>query len=228
MKLVGYLRVSTAGQVERGLGLPVQEQAVLTWAREHGHKLVEVFADEGVSGTLADREQLAHALHAVRDGRVEGIVVTRLDRLARDLIVQEQLLGEVRRLGGQVFSTSMAEQAFLADDPDDPSRKMIRQVLGAVSEFERAMIRLRLRNGRRAKAERGGFAYGSPPLGYRAEGRELVPDEDEQRAVARIRELHGEGLSLREIAATLDAEGVRPKRAARWSAEAVRRVLNRS
>lgn len=228
MKLVAYLRVSTDRQAEDGLGLKVQEATIREWAKTNRHRLALVVEDRGVSGALADREQLARALRAVRDGEAEGIVVYRLDRLARDLVLQEQLLAEVRRLGGQVFSCSMAEQAFLADDPDDPSRKLIRQVLGAVSEFERGMIRLRLRNGRRAKAERGGYAYGGPPLGYRAEGRELVPDEDEQRAVARIGELHREGLSLREIGATLDAEGIRPKRAARWSPEGVRRVLRRS
>ena len=60
--------------------------------------------------------------------------VYRLDRLARDLIVQETVLAEVKRLGGEVFSTSAAEAGYLSDDPDDPSRKLIRQVLGAVAE----------------------------------------------------------------------------------------------
>ena len=48
-------------------------------------------------------------------------------------------------MGAEVFSTSDAEQGYLQDDPSDPSRKLIRQVLGAVAEYERAMIRLRLR-----------------------------------------------------------------------------------
>jgi DNA invertase Pin-like site-specific DNA recombinase len=69
-----------------------------------------------------------------------GVVVYRLDRLARDLIVQETLLAEVWRMGREVFSTSAAEQGYLADDPHAPSRKLIRQVLGAVNEYERSMI----------------------------------------------------------------------------------------
>jgi DNA invertase Pin-like site-specific DNA recombinase len=67
----------------------------------------------------------------------------------------------VRRLGGGAFSTSAAESGYLVDDPDDPSRKLIRQILGAVSEYERAMIPLRLRSGRHRKAKHGGFAYGA-------------------------------------------------------------------
>lgn len=70
---------------------------------------------------------------------VQGIFVYRLARLARDLVLQEQLLAEVSRAGGQVFSTSGAEQHYLVDDSDAPSRRLIRQILGAVSEYERSM-----------------------------------------------------------------------------------------
>jgi DNA invertase Pin-like site-specific DNA recombinase len=182
-----------------------------------------------VSGSngLADRVALAEALEALRIRRAVGLVVYRLDRLARDLMIQEQLLAEIRRMDAKVFSTSKGEDAYLVDDPDDPSRRFIRQVLGAVSEYERAMISLRLRSGRRRKAATGGFAYGSPPMGFRAEGRELVPDEAEQTAVARILELRGEGRSLREIAEVLDGEDIRSKRGGRWHPQTIGRVLER-
>ena len=229
MKLVAYLRVSTDKQAEQGLGLDVQRQAVRAWAKEHKHRVVLWSVDEGVSGSngLDTRDALPEALEALRERRAAGLVVYRLDRLARDLIVQETLLAELRRVGADVFSTSAAEAAYIGDDPDDPSRKLIRQVLGAVSEYERAMVRLRLRSGRRRKAERGGFAYGSPPLGYKAEQRELVPVAIEQAALARIAELHAEGLSLRAIGETLDAEGFAPKRGGAWHPETLRRIVVR-
>jgi DNA invertase Pin-like site-specific DNA recombinase len=126
-----------------------------------------------------------------------------------------------------VFSTSAAEASYLGDDPDDPSRKLIRQVLGAVNEYERAMISLRLRSGRRRKAENGGYAYGSPPFGWRAVGRELVEDAAEQEALRRMRELRAAGRSYRDIAATLSAEGHEPKRGASWYPMTVREVLRR-
>jgi hypothetical protein len=55
-------------------------------------------------------------------------------------------------MGRERFSTSPSESAFLRDDPTDPSRALIRQVLGAVSEYERKMITVRLRAGRARKA----------------------------------------------------------------------------
>lgn len=148
MNVVVYLRVSTDRQAEEGLGLEVQEQAIRAWAREHRHRVVLWARDEGVSGSngFDSRTGLADALEALRSHQSGGPVVYRLDRLARDLVLQEQLLADIRRIGGDVYSTSSAEASYLTDDPEDPSRKLIRQVLGAVNEYERAMIALRLRS----------------------------------------------------------------------------------
>jgi DNA invertase Pin-like site-specific DNA recombinase len=230
VKIAAYFRVSTDRQAEEGLGLDVQEATCRKWAKANGHKLVATFTDAGISGSngLDTRIGLADCLKALRDGEPAGIVVYRLDRLARDLVLQESLLAEIRRMGGQVFTTSAAEAGYLDDDPDDPSRRLIRQVLGAVNEYERGMIALRLRSGRRAKAERGGFAYGSPALGYRAKGGELVPVDDEQATVARIKELHEAGASLRTICTTLEAEGHQTKRGSTtWHPQTVARVIER-
>jgi DNA invertase Pin-like site-specific DNA recombinase len=230
MKVIGYVRVSTGKQAEEGLGLEVQEQAIRSWAKGHHHKIVTVIADEGISGAkeLDDRPGLAEALAMVGNGSVGGICVARLDRLARDLVLQEQLLAEIRRHGGDLFTTSAAEAGYLSDDPDDPSRRLIRQVLGAVSEYERAMISLRLRAGRRRKAEKGGYAFGSPAFGWRAERGELVVDEAETEALARMAELRNDGASLREIAVVLKDEGYRTKRGARWHPQTVARALQKA
>jgi DNA invertase Pin-like site-specific DNA recombinase len=201
---------------------------VKAWVRQHGHRLIGIYRDEGVSGSngLDTRLGLADALAAVRAGKADGVVVLRLDRLARDLVLQETLLAEVKRLGGQVLSCSDAEAGVLVDDPADPSRRLIQQILGAVAEYERSMIALRLRAGRRRKAESGGYAGdGSPPYGYEAVDGELRPVEAEQRAIGRIRELRSSGLSLRLIGDTLAAEGHSPKRGDRWHPQSLARIL---
>jgi DNA invertase Pin-like site-specific DNA recombinase len=230
MRVAAYLRVSTDTQAEHGLGLDVQRQAIRAWARQHGHKIASWHSDEGISGSngLDIRDALPDAVEEIRDNRTAGIVVYRLDRLARDLILQETLLAEITGLGGRVFSTMPGEQDVIEDDPEDPSRRLIRQVLGAVSEYERSLIRLRLRNGRRRKHERGGYAYGSPSYGWRTEGRELVPEPSEQVALARMRQLRAAGQSVRAIAAVLTNEGHQPKRGGQWHPESIRRILTRT
>jgi site-specific DNA recombinase len=141
---------------------------------------------------------------------------------------QEQLLAEVWRAGGEVFSTAGGE-TDLRDDDADPSRKLVRRILGAVAEYERELLLLRLRRGRQLKATRGGYSgLGRPPCGWRAEDPGARPVLAEQRALARMRELHRQGLSLRQVAAALDLEGHRPRRAPSWSPMAVSRALART
>lgn len=238
MRLVAYTRVSTEGQVSDGLGLDVQEKAIREWARKAGHRILAVRSDAAKSGTkdLAERTGLGEALADVSDGRAEAVAVYKLDRLARDLVLQEQLLAEFWRAGGEVFSTAGGEQD-IRNDPEDPSRKLIRQVLGAVSEYERDMIVLRLRRGRALKHDRGGYAYGSPPFGWHSveverAGRKtktLTPLEREQAGRRRIIELHREGKSLRQIIDIVTDEGLHPKRVgSRWHPSTVRRVIQRA
>jgi DNA invertase Pin-like site-specific DNA recombinase len=228
MKLVAYLRVSTDRQAEEGLGLEVQEQAIRGWAELHGHELIAVTRDEGISGSngLDTRIGLAEGLELLKDA--DGLVVYRLDRLARDLIVQETLLAEIWRMGREVFTTSDGEAGYLKDDPNDPSRKLIRQILGAVNEYERSMIALRLRSGRARKHQNGGYAYGSPSYGYKAENGSLVADDEEQAVLGRITELRSSGATLRQIAATLNAEGYRPRRSSQWSHGSLGPIVNRA
>lgn len=94
---------------------------------EARHRLVAVHRDEGISGTkeAADRPGLACALDAVERGQAAGVVVYRLDRLARSLTVQEAVLGHVWRRDGRVFAVDTGEGP--ADDPSDPMRTFVRQ-----------------------------------------------------------------------------------------------------
>lgn len=228
VKLIGYIRVSTSGQAEDGLGLDVQRAAIAGWADRLSHDLLEVIADEGVSGTLPAHERpgLARALDLVRVGAVEGVVVHRLDRLARLLTVQEAALAAVWSADGRVFEVTGGE--VLRDDPEDPMRTAIRQVMGIFSQLERATVVARMSAGRRLKAERGGYAGGAPGFGWAAQERDLVIEPDEQRTLKRVLELREAGLSWRRIAAVLGAEGRTPKRASAWHPETLRRLALRA
>jgi DNA invertase Pin-like site-specific DNA recombinase len=227
VRVAVYVRVSTDRQVEEGYGLAVQEQQCRGWANTHGHRVVAVCSDEGVSGGngVEDRVGLPLALEVLRDGRAEGMLVARLDRLARALTVQEAILAKVWAFGGALFTADSSE--VLRDDPDDPMRTAMRQMAGVFAELDRKLIAKRLRDGRRAKAERGGFAYGSPPFGYRAEDGALMPDNEEQRVLARIVELRGTGLSLRAMCEVLTEDGCAPKHGGTWHPYTLSKILSR-
>jgi DNA invertase Pin-like site-specific DNA recombinase len=228
MRLIGYVRVSTQRQGDEDRqGLPTQERAIRRWARAQGHRLIAVVPDVGVSGRTngPDRVGLAEAINLICAGKAEGLVVHRLDRLARQLTVQEAILAHVWQCAGAVFTVDAGE--VLRDDPEDPMRTFVRQVMGAAAELERAMIAARLRGGRRTKAERGGFAYGAPPYGYKSVKGSLVKELPEQRALERMRALRSEGQSLRAIALTLTREGHSPRRGEVWHPTVLATLLRR-
>lgn len=224
---VGYTRVSTAIQADEGFGLDIQERQITGFCERSGFRLLTIFSDGGLSGAkgVQERPGLAAALTTL-EGSASVLVVAKLDRLARALTVQEAVLAQAWKNGSRVFTVDLGE--VLQDDPEDPMRTAMRQMVGVFSQLERAMITARMIAGRRYKASQGGYAgYGSPRFGMRAEGRELVPDLNEQAIVARIVALRDAGDTLRTITAALNSEGVPSKRGGPWHTETVRRILRR-
>jgi len=230
VRFVAYLRVSTDLQADTGQGLDIQEAACREWARKGRHRLVEVVRDLGVSGTtdVAARPGLTRVVALLAADKADGVVVFRLDRLARDLVLQETFLDDLHRRGKELHSCSPTEDAHLADAEDDPSRALVRRILGAVAAYERDLVRLRLRAGRDRKRMAGGYACGPPPYGYAAVGRELVKLPGEQLAIRAMRRMRAGGMSYREIGDQLQVMGVRSRaRHGKWRPDTIRGILIR-
>ena len=188
--------------------------------------MVGIFPEEGRSGALdlEDRVALTAAIDLIAIGKAEGLVCYSLDRLAREITVQEAILAKVwEEAGGQVFTTDHGE--VQRDDPDDPMRTAMRKMAGVMYELDRRLVVARLRRGRRLKAERGGFAGGGVRYGFTTDRKQLVPDQAEQEIARRIRRLHRGGLSIRKITDQLNAEQVPAKRGGTWHPTTVARVL---
>jgi DNA invertase Pin-like site-specific DNA recombinase len=225
VKAVGYLRVSTEEQLA-GTGLQGQQETI----QALGHEIVKWCADEGISGSngLDARDGLAEALHLLATGEVEAIIVYRLDRLARDMVLQEQLLREIWKYG-QLISCSPAETEYCQPDPDniDPSRQLIRQILGAVAAYERNMIRLRMKAGLRRHLTAGGRHGHRAPYGWRWDNKQLVEVHGQQNVIGSILTM-AEGMSSREIADTLTREGVPGPKGGGWSHVTIAKIIKRA
>ncbi len=219
---VGYVRVSTVEQVS-GFGLDVQEQAIRDYCRANGLRLVDVFRDEGQSGSngLESRVGLAEALAALKAGPATTLVVYRIDRLARDLILQETLVERLRDQGTPVRSASEPD---LDTDTDDPTKVLIRQIIGAVAQYERAVIRGRMMAGKAAKREQGGYLGGTVPYGFRLVDGQVLADDAEQEVGQLIARRAAAGASLRTIASELEEAGYQPRTGESWHPNTVRRI----
>lgn len=231
-KWLGYLRVSTNAQATDGQGLELQADAIRSWVLRKGGKLMGFCEDKGVSGSapLEEREGLNLAMYeAVRHGYT-GVVVYRLDRLARDSIVQEMVLREFTKRGMEIHSTSDSEDALLGDDGADPARAMIRQILAAVFEFDRKMSRLRMAAGSARKRAAGGHAGGRIPFGYARNPDPkgpLLPVPHELNAIAQALTMRAMNASYRTIGEYWNTQGIR-RRAGKgeWHPQSVKQILD--
>ena len=232
MKLVAYCRTSTANGVGSD-SLQAQEDACRAWATGNGHEVVLAFRDDALSGTLGieDRPGLAASLVALDDGEAEGLVVHRPDRLARELHVQEVALAHAWGAGDHVRVFEAAEGAeIMRDDPSDPQRRFLRQVMGAAAELERGLIKARLQGGRRRKAAKGGYVGGNRlhrRYGYTLEDGRYVPVTEEQAVVDRMRKLRADGAAWQAVADALNAKEVEPPSGSVWFAMTCHRILKR-
>lgn len=214
MEAYSYLRVSGMGQVD-GDGFIRQSEAIIRYAAGAGISVMQTFREEGVSGAkdLENRPALQDLLLAIDGGGVRTVLIEKLDRLARDLMVQETILGDLRKRGITVISVSEPDLCS-----DDPSRKLMRQIFGAISEYDKAMIVLKLRGARQRKKARTGHCEGAKPFGA-ADGQRTTID--------RILTLRGAGMAVDTIADTLNLEGLLSKTGGRWYGSSVRNVLLR-
>jgi DNA invertase Pin-like site-specific DNA recombinase len=172
-KAFAYLRVSGKGQVD-GDGFTRQLKAIKDYAAAHGIKIVRTFRDEGISGAknLEDRPAFVEMMTELLSDGVKLVLLEKLDRLARDLMIQETIIGDLRKRGFDLIS--VMEPDLLKDDP---TRILMRQVFGAIAQYEKSMIVLKLRGARARMRMKAGRCEGAKPFGY-YEGEEGVIEHE--------------------------------------------------
>lgn len=221
MKVIGYIRVSTAGQVEDGVSMDAQEAKIQAWADLNNADEVIVFRDEGISGKRSDnRPGLQNALSMISKG--DALVVYSLSRLSRstkDALVLSETLSKK-----EADLVSLSEKI----DTTSAAGKMVFRMLAVLAEFERDQISDRTRFAlahKKANMEKTG---GDIPFGYYLDNGRLVENPKEQRAIILIRDLRRKGYRLQAICVELEREGYRTRRGnAKWQPKTVSRIIER-
>ncbi|MEE9129858.1 MAG: recombinase family protein [Phycisphaerales bacterium] len=220
-KAIGYTRVSPRDQAADAISLVSQRRKIEAYAVLHELELVEVIEDAGYSAKSLDRPGMAVLLRLIRGRKVGVVVIAKLDRITRS----------VRDLGDlvELFQRSGVEFASVADhiDTSTASGRLVLNVMGSVSQWEREAIGERTSEALAVMRSNGRRISRHAPYGYRLNSQGWIEDEHEQRAISLMRQLRGDGLSLRQIAAELDQQGHRNRRGRRLSAQTIANVLKR-
>jgi site-specific DNA recombinase len=220
-KIVAYCRTSTENQKEEKT-IDLQVESLTSYALMNEFEIVEWFKDDGVSGGLENRPQLLRMMKYLEENEdVQYALIYKLDRLARDLYIQEGLIREFAKLKKEVISTLEPDLAS-----NDPFRKAFRQMLGVFAEFEKAMITLRMKNGRDSSVSKGKW-HGGLIFGYDTENGVLTVNPVEAEIVKKIYYLKRyKQSSPSVIAKLLNREGIPTKRkSTKWYPTTIKKIL---
>ena len=225
MVVVGYVRVSTEGQVADGVSLDAQREKIEAWAMLHDETEVVIYQDAEISGASMDqRPGLQDALREACRRRA-ALVVYSLSRLARSTRDTLSISDRLAKSGAELVSLS--ERI----DTTSASGKMVFRLLAVLAEFERDQISERTRAAMAHMRSSGRRISRFAPFGwdFDADGEGLVRNLHEQRVVSRMVHLRAQGLSFRAIAEQLTKDAVPTKRSGRpWTSKVVWSAIRRA
>ncbi len=218
---VAYFRTSSAANVgsdrdsERR-----QREAIEAFARQAGYSIVETYYDAAVSGAdpVTARPGFSAMLERLLSNGVNTILVETASRFARDLMVAEVGHRMLKERGIELIAVDSPD-SFVADTP---TANLIRQVLGAVAQFEKTMLVEKLRGARERKRRETGRKVG---------GRKNYAEiEGGPQLIALVKKLHrypvnGRRRSLREVSAALAEAGYLSSAGKPYTASAVSRLI---
>jgi len=215
---VAYLRTSSGANVGPDKDSDKRQRAAIaSFAKRAGFTLVDEFCDAAVSGgdPVDQRPGFAQMLQRLAANGAKTIIVESPDRFARDLAVQLAGHDMLKALGISIIPASAPD--FFTEDM--PTAVLVRQVLGAIAQFEKAIAVAKLASARKRKREREGRCEGRKPLS------ETRPEVVALARKLRRRKPKGGQLSLRRIANELATRGFLNEHGKPYAAKSVASML---
>lgn len=213
--VVAYLRVSTGEQADSGLGIEAQRRVIRQYAELYKVDVVDYVIDDGFSGKDLDRPGIRRVLQVLEEGKADGIVIAKLDRLTRSTRDAGDLV-EKYFAEGRLRLVSVGEQI----DTTTAAGRLVLNVLTSVAQWEREAIGERTKAALKSKRERG-HRSGGIPYGFELDPKDpekqrLRKSTAEQAAIAAARALHKKGVPTTKITTELNEKHPKAARGKRF------------
>lgn len=199
-------------QIDSGAGLLAQEDICKSWAAKQGLEISQSFTEKPISGAapLDKRPALFNAIYNLEAGDI--LLVSRLDRLSRDLyggIIIDELVAKKK--------ARVVSAAGEGTEGEDPCNQMMKNMFRVVAGFERNLTQFRIKSALAAKKARG-ERVGAIPFGYElGDNRKLRPNPEHQPIIEKMIDYRSQGLSLQKICEQLNASGLFNKNGNKWN-----------
>lgn len=220
--VIGYMRVSTTGQVQDGISLEMQEAKIKAYCMLNDLFLSEVICDAGLSGKNLARPGVQRLLDLIKSGEISGVVIYSLSRLGRSTSDLLDIAKLMDRKG--VIMHSLTEKI----DTSTAVGRFFFVLTGALAEMERGLISERTKAALSEKRSKGLRTNFLAPYGCRftPDGK-VIQDSEEQAVLNRVWRLRTTGASVREIQRSLAADGIVNRNGHPFAVSAVHYMLKK-
>ncbi|WP_456273589.1 recombinase family protein [Bacillus sp. AK031] len=220
MRVATYVRVSTDEQAKEGFSIPAQRERLRAFCASQGWELVHEYVEEGWSAKDLERPQMKKLLQDVKRGKMDIVLVYRLDRLTRSVLDLYLLLKTFDQ--HQVAFRSATE----VYDTSTAMGRLFLTLVAALAQWERENLAERVKFGIEQMIDDGKKPGGHSPYGYKFDkdfNCEVL--EHEAKNVQMIFQLYCDGFGYRSIADRLNEIGVKPRKASIWNHNSIRDIL---
>ena len=218
-KAIGYVRVSTNEQADKGSSLEAQSAKVAAYAALHDLDLVEIVVESGKSGKNLERPGMKRVLASVNRREVEVVIVPKLDRMTRSMRDLQDLIDLFAQRG--VEFASVAERL----DTSTANGRFFVNMLGLMAQWEREQISERTKTSMQLLKAKGRRISRLAAIGKKFVRGRVVENESERALIASVHALRDGGLSYRAIAASLNHRGETTRGGGKIYASGVARLL---
>ena len=210
MKVLGYIRVSTKLQSDKGNSLNLQSSKIKDYSKLNDFNLIEIYEDRGISGMSIDkRDGYKEMIEYLTNNQIDGVVVWSLSRLGRRMKDVVEFMDTLKQNNINFFSI----KENLSNN--DKVGSLIMNILGSINEFEVEVIRERIKDVKRNKKENG-EVYGRLQYGWNNENGKLIKNTYEFSIIKRVKNLRSRGYSWRKISNRLNDESIQSKEGNIW------------
>ena len=233
IRVFGYVRVSTSGQVREGYSLEQQKEEIIKFCQDNGYDLIKMYEDAGISGAKVDEDDMSidrpglQSMLADITQDIKYIVILTTSRLWRSDMVKAIIQRDLKKIGADVKAIDRPNYSIY---DKDPTSILINGMMELLDMYERLEIAKRLRRGRKAKAAKGGYAGGNAPIGYIRERntKKLMIDPDQAEVVRHVFKIKKQNPSIKldDIAISLQEAGFTTSSGRRYHRAQIKRILD--
>lgn len=222
MPIYSYMRLST-DEDKQSNSFEIQSQVITEYAKENGlEPILKTFKDTKSGAKLEQRTGLMEMLNTIKSN--DKVIVHKIDRLSRDVLQMGWIRTELARKGSELIIIDSK------NDTNDPMANLMEQIVTAFADYERQMIKSRIKATMDLKKSKGEKLGGAIPFGFDVIENEdkkkvLVKNEQEQKIVSSIKRYKTKGLSLGAIAKKLNERGITTKNGKEFQSMQVKRIL---